>query len=172
LYEKFKQPNWQSFSTVLSPLLFEDSAALMMDLVRRSETFGRRFDLRSLANPHIHREAQDGIGGELMQIDVEIPEDVDNNWMKREPKPGEQQIPKDDNFVLMGLRHGLPTGIPRCPDHAVLLKGGYVTPVYQAPSEGVRLQNLLRDSIAPSLRSHDYELLRTKESRWAKGVLR
>jgi hypothetical protein len=85
------------------PLLFEDNATLMMDLVRRSKTFGGRFDLRSPANPHINRKVQDGIGGELMQIDVEIPEDVDNNWMKREPKPDKQQIPEDNNFVLLGF---------------------------------------------------------------------
>jgi hypothetical protein len=69
------------------PFIFEHNATLMMDLVRRSKTFDGRFDLRSPTNPHIHRKAQDGVGGELMQIDVEIPEDVDNNWMKREPKP-------------------------------------------------------------------------------------
>jgi hypothetical protein len=53
-----------------------------MDLMRRSKTFGGRLDLRSPAYPHIHRKAHDGVGGELMQIDVEIPEDVDNSRMK------------------------------------------------------------------------------------------
>jgi hypothetical protein len=97
-----------------------------------------------------------------MQIYVEIPEDVDDSWMKWEPKPGKQQIPKDNNFILVGLRHGLPSGSPRSPDHAVFLMGGYVAPIYQAPSEGIRLRNFLRDSIASSLRGHDYELLRSK----------
>jgi hypothetical protein len=62
------------------PLLFVDGATLVVDLVRRSKTLGGRFDLRGTTNPHIHREAQDGVGGKLMQIDVEVAEDVDDDW--------------------------------------------------------------------------------------------
>jgi hypothetical protein len=58
--------------------LFKDRAPLVMDLVRRSKPFGGRFDLRGATYPHIHQQTQDGIGGELMQIYVEVPEDVDN----------------------------------------------------------------------------------------------
>jgi hypothetical protein len=38
-----------------------------------------------------------------MHIDVEVAKDVDDDWMKREPKPGKQQIPKDDDFVFLGF---------------------------------------------------------------------
>jgi hypothetical protein len=97
-----------------------------------------------------------------MQIYVEIPEDIDNSWMKGELKPNKQQILKDNNFILLGLQPDLPSRSPRCPDHAVFLKGGYVAPVNQASPEGVHHQNFLRDSNTPSLRGHDYELLRSK----------
>jgi hypothetical protein len=39
------------------PLLFVDGATLVVDLVRRGETFGGGFDLRGPADPHIHRKA-------------------------------------------------------------------------------------------------------------------
>jgi hypothetical protein len=38
-----------------------------------------------------------------MQIDVEIPEDIDNSGMKGKPKSDKQQIPKDDNLILLSL---------------------------------------------------------------------
>jgi hypothetical protein len=41
-----------------------------------------------------------------MRIDVEIPEDIDKNRMKRKPKPDKQHIPKDNKLILPRLRHG------------------------------------------------------------------
>jgi hypothetical protein len=86
-----------------------------------------------------------------MQIYVELPEDVDDGWMKGKPKPSEQEIAKDDNFILAGLQHDFPTGSPRGTDHAVLLKSVHVDPVNQASGEGVRLRNLFHNSIALSV---------------------
>jgi hypothetical protein len=57
-----------------------------------------------------------------MQVYVEVPEDVDDGWIKGEPKPGKQEITKDDNLVVTRLRHSLSARGSRGPDHAVLLK--------------------------------------------------
>jgi hypothetical protein len=44
-----------------------------------------------------------------MQIYVKVPEDVDNSWVKGEPKPSKQQIVEDNNFILAGFR---PVSLP------------------------------------------------------------
>jgi hypothetical protein len=62
----------------LVSLFFEDSALLMVNLVCGSKPFGRGLDLRSTTYPHIYRQAKNRIGGELMQVYVKIPEDVDD----------------------------------------------------------------------------------------------
>jgi hypothetical protein len=94
-----------------------------------------------------------------MQIDVEIPEDIDNSGMKGKPKPDKQQIPKDDNLILLRPQHNLFSESPQCPNHPVLLQGCHIPLIYQAPSEGVRLWYFLRDGVTPPLQSHDYKLL-------------
>jgi hypothetical protein len=93
-----------------------------MDLMRRSKPFSGGLDLRSTAYPHVYRQAKNCIGGELMQVHVEVPEDVDNGRMKGEPKPRKQEIAKDDNLIVTRLRHSLSARGSRGPDHAVLLK--------------------------------------------------
>jgi hypothetical protein len=55
-----------------------------------------------------------------MKIYVKIPEDVDDGWMKGEPKSRKQDIAKDDNLIIAGLRHNLSAKGSRGPDHAVL----------------------------------------------------
>jgi hypothetical protein len=57
-----------------------------------------------------------------MQVYVEILEDVDDGGMKGKPKSRKQEIAKDDNLIIAGLRHGLSARGSRGPDHAVLLK--------------------------------------------------
>jgi hypothetical protein len=42
-----------------------------------------------------------------MQVYVEIPEDVDDGRMKGEPKSRKQEIAKDDNLIIAGLRHSI-----------------------------------------------------------------
>jgi hypothetical protein len=42
-----------------------------------------------------------------VQVDVEVPEDVDDCGMQWEPKPHIQQVAKDDNFVVPWPRHSL-----------------------------------------------------------------
>jgi hypothetical protein len=96
-----------------------------------------------------------------MKIYVEVTEDVDNSWVKGKPKPTEQEIAKDDNFIIAGFRYGFSTGRPRGTDHSVLLKSVHIGVVNQTSSEGIRLRILFSNSIAPSLWGHDYELLRS-----------
>jgi hypothetical protein len=57
-----------------------------------------------------------------MKIYVKIPEDVDDGWMKGKPKSRKQEIAKDDNLIIAGLRHSLSARGSRGPDHAVFLK--------------------------------------------------
>jgi hypothetical protein len=106
----------------LVSLFFEDCASLVMNLVCRSKPFGGGLDLYSTAYPHIHRQTKNRIRGELMQVYVEIPEDVDDGGMKGKPKPRKQEIAEDDNLIIAGLRYGLSARGSRGPDHAVLLK--------------------------------------------------
>jgi hypothetical protein len=68
---------------------FEDCAALVMNLMRRSKPFGGRFDLRGAAYPHIHRQPKNRVGRELVQVYVEILEDIDDDGMKGEPESRE-----------------------------------------------------------------------------------
>jgi hypothetical protein len=63
----------------LVPLFFEDRPPLVVHLLRRSEPFGGRLDLCGPTYPHVHRQAKDGIRRELVQVDVEVPEDVDDD---------------------------------------------------------------------------------------------
>jgi hypothetical protein len=51
--------------------------------------------------------------------------------VKGKPKPSEQEIAKDDNFILAGFRHGFSTGSPRGTDHAVLLESVHIGAVNQ-----------------------------------------
>jgi hypothetical protein len=133
-----------------------------MDLVRQSKPFGGGLDFCGATYPHVYRQAKDRIGSELMQIYVEVPEDVDDGWVKGESKPSKQEIAKNDNFIIARLRHGLFAGGPHGPDHAILLKCVHVGSVNQASAEGVRLENHLCGSVAPPLQGHDYALLRSR----------
>jgi hypothetical protein len=76
-----------------------------------------------------------------MKIYVEVTEDVDNSWVKGKPKPSEQEIAKDDNFIIAGIWHGFFTGSPRGTDHAVLLESVQVSTVNQTWTEGIRHRN-------------------------------
>jgi hypothetical protein len=67
-------------------LFFEDSTTLMVDLVRRGKPIDRWFNLGGLTYPHVHRKAQDGIGSELMKVDVKIRKDIHNDRVKGKPK--------------------------------------------------------------------------------------
>jgi hypothetical protein len=57
-----------------------------------------------------------------MKIYVKIPEDVDNGWMKGKPKSHKQEIVKDNDLIITGLRHSLSARGSCGHDHAVLLK--------------------------------------------------
>jgi hypothetical protein len=57
-----------------------------------------------------------------MKIYAKIPEDVDDGWMKGKPKSLKQEIAKDDDLIIVGLRHSLSARGSRSHDHAVLLK--------------------------------------------------
>jgi hypothetical protein len=94
-----------------------------------------------------------------MKIYVEIPEDVDGGWMKEKLKSRKQETAKDDNLIIVGFQHSLSAKDSRGPDHAVLLKWIHISSINQAAAEGVCLRDLLCDSVAPSLRGHDYALL-------------
>jgi hypothetical protein len=76
----------------LASFFFEDRPALVVDLMRRSKPLGRGLDLRGAAYPHVHRQPKDRVGGELVQVYVEVPEDVDDDGVKGETKPREQQL--------------------------------------------------------------------------------
>jgi hypothetical protein len=39
-----------------------------------------------LTYPHVHRKAQDGIGSELVKVDVKILKDIHNSGVKGKPK--------------------------------------------------------------------------------------
>jgi hypothetical protein len=96
-----------------------------------------------------------------MKVYVEVPEDVDNGWVKGKPKPSKQEIAKDDNFILVGFRHGFSTGSPRGTDHAVLLESVHISVVNQTSAEGIRLWNLFCNGTTPSLRGHDHKLIQS-----------
>jgi hypothetical protein len=71
----------------LASFFFEDCPALVVDLMRRSKPLGGGLDLRGAAYPHVHRQTKDRVGGELVQIYAEVPEDIDDGRVKGEPKP-------------------------------------------------------------------------------------
>jgi hypothetical protein len=62
----------------LVPLFLEDRPSLLVHLMRRSEALGGGLDLRCPAYPHIHRQPRDGVWGELVQVDIEVPKYVDD----------------------------------------------------------------------------------------------
>jgi hypothetical protein len=138
----------------LISFFFEDCAALVMDLMRRSKPFGGGLDLRGVAYPHVHRQPKNRVGGELVQVYIEVPKDIDDSAVKGELKPRKQKIPEDENFIVARLRYDLPARGSRSPNHAVPLKRAHIGSVDLASAEGVRLRDFLCDSFAPSLRGH------------------
>jgi hypothetical protein len=86
-----------------------------------------------------------------VQVDVEVPKDVDNGGVEGKPKPRVQQIAEDDDLVIMRLRYSFPARGSTGPDHAVLHQGAHVGIVNLASAERVRLWDLLRDGIASPL---------------------
>jgi hypothetical protein len=135
----------------LTFFLFEDCPTLVVDLMRRSKPLGGGLDLRGAAYPHVHRQPKNNIGGELVQVYVEVPEDIDDGGVKGEPKPRKQEIPEDDDLIVARLRYGLPAWGSSGPNHAVLLKGAHVSSVDLASAEGVSLRDFLCNSVASSL---------------------
>jgi hypothetical protein len=93
-----------------------------------------------------------------MQVYVEVPKDIDDSRVKGEPKPRKQQILEDDDLIAARLRYGLSVRGSRGPNHAVLLKGTHIGSIDLASVEGVRLQDFLCDSVAPSLWGHRCDL--------------
>jgi hypothetical protein len=142
----------------LASFFLEDCPALVVDLMRRSKPLGGGLDLRGAAYPHVHGQPKDRVGGELVQVYVKVPEDIDDGGVKGEPKPRKQQIPEDDDLIVARLRYGLPAWGSRGPNHAVLLKGAHIGSIDLASAEGVRLQDFLCDSVAPSLWGHGCDL--------------
>jgi hypothetical protein len=59
----------------------------VVNLMRYSKPLGGGLDLRGTAYPHVHRQPKNFIGGELVQVNVEVPDDIDDGGMKGEPKP-------------------------------------------------------------------------------------
>jgi hypothetical protein len=45
-----------------------------------------------------------------MKVDIKVLKNINNGRVKGKPKPGEQQIPKDDNLIFMRLWHVLLSG--------------------------------------------------------------
>jgi hypothetical protein len=107
---------------------FEDCAALVIDLMHRSKPFGGGLDLRGAAYPHVHRQPKNRVGGELVQVYIVVPEDVDDGGVKGGPKPRKQEIPEDDNLIVARLRYGLPARGSHGPNHAVPLKRAHIGP--------------------------------------------
>jgi hypothetical protein len=94
----------------------------------------------------------------VVQVYVEVLEDIDDDGVKREPKPRKQEIQEDDDLIVARLRYGLPARGSSGPNHAVLLKGAHIGSVDLSSTEGVRLQDFLCDSVAPSLWGHGCDL--------------
>jgi hypothetical protein len=138
----------------LITFFFEDCAALVMDLMRRSKPFGGGLDLRGAAYPHVHRQPKNRVGGKLVQVYIKVLEDIDDGVVKGEPKPRKQEIPEDDNLIVARLRYGLPARGSRGPNHVVPLKRAHIGSIDLASVEGVRLRDFLCNSVAPSLRGH------------------
>jgi hypothetical protein len=90
-----------------------------------------------------------------VQVDVEIPEVVDDGGVQRETKPRIQQIAEDDDFVVPRPQNSFPARGSVGPDHAVLHQRVHVGLVDLAPAKCVRLRNLPRDSIASPLQCQE-----------------
>jgi hypothetical protein len=142
----------------LTSFLFEDCPALVMNLMRCGKPLGGGLDLHGAAYPHVHRQPKNCIGGELVQVNVEVPKDIDDGGMKGEPKPRKQEIPEDDDLIVARLRYGLPARGSGGPDHAVLLKRAHIGPVDLAAAKGVCLRDFLCDGAAPSFWGHGCDL--------------
>jgi hypothetical protein len=138
----------------LVPLLFEDRPPLVMDLVHRSKPLSGRLDLRGATYPHVHRQTKNSVGRELVQVDVEVPKDVDDGGVEEKLKPRVQQIAEDDDLVITWPRYSFPARGSAGPDHVVLHERAHVSAVNLASAEGVRLRDLLSDSIASSFWGH------------------
>jgi hypothetical protein len=93
--------------------------------------------------------------GELVQVNVEVPEDIDDGGVKGEPKPRKQEIPEDDDLVVARLRYGLPTRGSGGPNHVVLVKRAHIDPVDLVAAKGVCLRDFLCDGVAPSFWAMD-----------------
>jgi hypothetical protein len=89
-----------------------------------------------------------------VQVDVEVPKDVDDGGVEGKPKPRVQEITEDDDLVVMRPRYSLPARGSAGPNHAVLHEGAHVVIVNLASAERVRLRGLLRDGIASPLRGN------------------
>jgi hypothetical protein len=139
----------------LVPLLFEDRPPLVMDLMRRSKPLSGSLDLCGATYPHVHRQAKNSVGRELVQVDVEVPKDVDDSGVEGKPKPRVHQIAEDDDLVITWPRYNFPARGSVGPDHVVLHERAHVGAVNLASAEGVRLRDLLRDSITSSFWGHE-----------------
>jgi hypothetical protein len=87
----------------------------------------------------------------LVQVDVEVPKDVDDGGVEGKPKPRVQEIAEDDDLVVARPRYSLTARGLAGPYHAVLHEGAHVGIVNLASTERVRLRDLLRDGIASPL---------------------
>jgi hypothetical protein len=86
-----------------------------------------------------------------VQVDVEIPKDVDDGGVQGKPKP---RVTEDDDLVVARPWYSFPSRGSAGPDHAVLHKGAHVGVIDLASAECICLLDLLRDSIASPLRRH------------------
>jgi hypothetical protein len=119
--------------------------------MHQRKPFDGGLDLRGAAYPHVHRQLKNRVGDELVQVYVEVLEDTDDGGVKGEPKPRKQEVPEDDDLIVMRLRYGLPSRGTRGPNHVVPLKGAHIGSIDLASAEGVRLRDFLCDSVTPSL---------------------
>jgi hypothetical protein len=79
-----------------------------MHLMRRSEPLGGRLDLCGPTYPHVHRQTKDSVRRKLVQVDIEIPKDVDGGGVQGKPKPRVQQVAEDDDLVVARPRYSFP----------------------------------------------------------------
>jgi hypothetical protein len=111
---------------------------------------------------------------ELVQVDVEVPEDVDDGGVQGKTKPRVQQVAEDDDFVVSRSWYSFPARGSAGPNHAVLHQGVHVGLVDLTPAECVRLRDLPSDSIASPLRCHicDLSVKQKQKRRGTKEILR
>jgi hypothetical protein len=91
--------------------------------------------------------------------------------MKGKPKPGKQQIPKDNNLILLRLRHVLSLGSPRCPDHPVVLKGCHAPSSIKLRTKVYIFGISFAKASCLRFRAITTNYCKTKESWQAKGTL-